>query len=81
MYLVNAKIFRTFLDKKNIATDAIVATLPCIVEYNKDGVLMAKVEVTNKREFKMLQDGANKYWIRGDEWQMVDGKPVMGLRY
>lgn len=68
MLLVTSQIFKDFLIKNNIETNAVISIVPCIVEYKKGGKLMAKVEVLNKRNFKLLLNGLNKYWIRGSEF-------------
>ena len=89
MYLVDHKVFMTFLNKKALAKNdlPILKAVPAIVEYKRDGVIMAKVEVMSIAEFnyllkygKIQKSSQNKYWIRGEEWKIVDGKPVMELK-
>lgn len=81
MYLVDSKIFKTFLDKNNLVGQIIPkpSAVPCIIEFISGSVIKAKVEVKNFNEFvdvvkfnRNVNVPVNKYWIRGDEWA-VDG--------
>lgn len=101
MYLVDFDIFNEFIDKKGIANNdvPVCEVTPAIIEYRKEGVLMAKVEVVSFAEFNFLKKNANskrpilerkkksksksenKYWIRGNEWEIIDNNPVMKLSY
>ncbi len=79
MYLVDTPVFKSFIDKNNLSEGYIPkpAVLPCIIEFNRTGVLKAKVEVSSYEEFlavvkfdkEISQQPKNKYWIRGDEWE------------
>lgn len=76
MYPLDFKDFKEFLDKENINDQAIITTTPCIVQYVRDGVVKAKVEVVDLKAFKWNEKfglksfakSRNKYWIRGAEW-------------
>jgi hypothetical protein len=79
MYLVDPDIFKQFLDKNKLAEGYIPnpANVPCIIEFNRDNVIAAKVEVLSINEFShVVKQGSglsgipkNKYWIRGKEWE------------
>lgn len=96
MYLVSFEIFNEFITKKELTKNdiPICKTLPCIIEYKKGDIVMAKVEVINISEFKFLmkyagklginkgsKDRKNKYWIRGNEWETVNNQVVQKLEY
>lgn len=79
MYLVDPDVLKSFLDKNNLASGVIPKPegLPCIIEFNSQGVLKAKIEVSNFDEFlavvkfgkDITEKPKNKYWIRGNEWR------------
>lgn len=88
MYLTDFKIFRQFLMNKNMDVDTVPAcnNIPAIVIYKRGEVLLAKVEVTDYAAFqfqlrnpKSQSDNTNKYWIRGQEWPVENGKPVQKM--
>lgn len=77
MYLVNYKEYCDFLNSENIAfNQAVITTVPCIVEFRRGEILKAKVEVVDKSVYKWnniyglknFKESLNKYWIRGKEW-------------
>ena len=85
MYLVDYKLFSEFLSKKGIQDNApLLEEVPAIIEYRKDNILLAKIEVVSMPELKHLRiyggkQNKNKFWVRGNEWQTVDNKLVMKL--
>jgi hypothetical protein len=88
MYLVDHKTFNEFVIKNGLDKNEppIVEATPFILEYKRNGIMMAKIEMVNIPEFKYLKkyqkiQGAekNKYWIRGNEWEVRDGSPIMKL--
>jgi len=96
MYPVSFEIFSEFLTKKGLAKNDIpfYKTTPCIIEYKKGDIVMAKVEVMSVSEFKFLMKYAgklgatrkpierkNKYWIRGDEWEVINNEVIKELKY
>ena len=90
MYLVDFKVFRQFLINKKMDVDTLPAcdNIPAIVVYKRGETLLAKVEVYNYADFKFQiqhpgtgHKSQNKYWIRGKEWQVVNGKQIQELIY
>jgi len=90
MYLVEYPIFNEFVSKNGLDKNEppILERVPFILEYKREGKMMAKIEMSSIEEFKFLKKypntydpkkSKNKYWIRGNEWKIVDGKPVMDL--
>ena len=85
MYLVDYKIFSDFLLKKGIQDNApLLKEIPAIIEYRKGDILLAKIEVVNFSELKHLRiyggkQSKNKFWIRGDEWEVVHNKQTTEL--
>jgi hypothetical protein len=85
MYLVDYKLFSEFLSKKCIQDNApLLEEIPAIIEYRKDNILLAKIEVVSMPELKHLRiyggrQNKNKFWIRGNEWQLIDNQPLMKL--
>jgi hypothetical protein len=90
MYLVDYTTFNTFITKNGLDKNEppIVVAAPFILEYKRDGVMMAKVEMVSIEEFKFFKKypnsaktmkSKNKYWIRGDEWKVIDGKVIQAL--
>lgn len=90
MYLVDFRTFRNFVSKKNLWHPLPpFTTLPVILEYKSGDKLIAKIEVISLKELKFLSMNKdvnpdinklkNKYWIRGEEWPMVNGMQVKKL--
>ena len=90
MYLVHYKIFNEFVTKNGLKKNEppIVEATPFILEYKRNGIMMAKIEMASVEEFKFLKKypktfnpnkAKNKYWIRGNEWEVKDGNPIMKL--
>ena len=79
MYLVKYPLFIQFVSKNGLDKDLpIIEQAPFILEYKRDGKMMAKVEMSSIEEFKFLKrypttydpkKSVNKYWIRGNEWE------------
>lgn len=91
MYLVDYKIFNEFVIKNGLDKNEppIVEVTPFILEYKRNGVMLAKIEMASVEEFKFLKKypktfnpdkAKNKYWIRGNEWEAKDGNLIMMLR-
>lgn len=81
MYLVDYKEFTSFLTSESITfNQAVITTVPCIVEFRRKEILKAKVEVVDKSVYKWnniyglknFKESRNKYWIRGKERVRVD---------
>lgn len=78
MYLVSFKEFNDFIIKKELDKEPpIFEKEPFILEYKRNGIMMAKIEMSSIGEFKHLRNNKlsgnigttkNKYWIRGEEW-------------
>jgi len=92
MYLVDYKIFNEFVNKNELGKNEIpvIRNLPAIIEYKRNGVIMAKIEVLSLNELKFLKNKTlntslkstiNKYWIRGNEWKTIDNQQVKELCY
>lgn len=92
MYLVSYDVFNEFMAKNELGKNEmpIVRNLPAIIEYKRNGVIMAKIEVLSLNELKYLKtkqantsikNSINKYWIRGNEWKVIDNQVVKGLNY
>jgi hypothetical protein len=89
MYLVDYKIFNEFVTKSELGKNEIpiIRNLPAIIEYKRNGVIMAKIEVLSLNELKFLKNNnlikrtINKYWIRGNEWKTIDNQQVKELCY
>lgn len=91
MYLVNFDIFNTFIKKNELdkKEPPIIEDVPFILEYKRNGAMMAKIEMSSINEFKFFKrypniaakktDSKNKYWIRGNEWEIVNGKTIEKL--
>ncbi|MDR3706381.1 MAG: hypothetical protein P4L28_10795 [Paludibacteraceae bacterium] len=91
MYLVDFPIFQEFVSKNGLdKNQPIIEATPFILEYKRDGVMMAKIEMSSIEEFKFLQKypatynpqkSKNKYWIRGNEWIVINGQQIQELNY
>jgi hypothetical protein len=90
MYLVDFPIFDAFM-KKNCIYDkdiAIMPDCPFILEFRRGNIMIAKIEMSSIEEYRFLKRypktyklkmSKNKYWIRGNEWGIVNGKPLQQL--
>ena len=69
MYLVDFKSFNEFISKKGLLEHSVptCAVTPAIIEFRKDGVLMAKVEVVDFKVFNFLMKFA----------KLLSSKPVI----
>jgi len=90
MYLVDFKTFREFLKRKGQWDKPlpVIKETPCILEYREGDKLLGKVEVVNLDQFLFLIkypnssiESKNKYWIRGEEWRVVNSKQIQELIY
>lgn len=89
MYLVGFKEFDKFLTNKSVSKEFITSeSTPFILEFKRDGVMLAKVEMSNIDEYKFLQKypnsynpktSKNKYWIRGQEWECINDCQIQKL--
>ena len=88
MYLVDFKAFDLFCKKNKLYENEmpITNTPPFILEFKKGDVLMAKIEMSNIGEYNFLRKFGtsktldNKYWVRGEEWIIKDGKQIQQLK-
>ena len=57
MYLVDYKIFNEFVTKNGLDKNEppIIEAAPFILEYKRDGIIMAKIEMSSVEEFKFLK--------------------------
>lgn len=78
MYLVKPEIFKQFLDNEKVKQELQNKPnrIPCIIEFRRNQVILAKVEVMDYIEFekvvksqKVKTPTINKYWVRGKEWE------------
>lgn len=93
MYLVDFMTFKKFIDSINLSISNQIlpdCPVPFILEYKRDGIVMAKVEMLSVNEFRFLMKyprshskkiSVNKYWIRGKEWDVDEyGNQIKELR-
>jgi len=92
MYLVDFNTFNEFISKKGLDKDEppLIWQTPFILEYKRDDIILAKVEMSSIEEFKFLKRNKgkinskttkNKYWIRVNEWESINNQLVMKLEY
>jgi hypothetical protein len=78
MYLVSFKEYKEYLKEENIDSKCAVNHAPCIVQFLRSDIMKAKIEVVDLAVFKwnekfgdkFFKESANKYWIRGKEWEV-----------
>ena len=77
MYNVKPNIFQEFLQNSKLPVnlEKEPMQIPCIIQFMRGDVIMAKVEVLNFDEFQKvlskqeINKKDNTYWIRGKEWK------------
>lgn len=99
MYLVDFDTFSKFIKAKGFTDQVQASPVGSILEFRRDNVLYAKVEIYSFQQFNFLRKfgqnlskktlierrknrkkvNENKFWIRGEEWQVIDNQSVMKL--
>jgi GTP cyclohydrolase III len=89
MYNVKPNIFQEFLQNSKLLVNLEKEPnqIPCIIQFMRGDIIMAKVEVLNFDEFQKVVSGQeinkkdNTYWIRGKEWEKdPQGNPIQELK-
>ena len=89
MYNVKPNIFQEFLQNSKLPVNLEKEPnqMPCIIQFMRGAIIMAKVEVLNFDEFQKVVSGQeinkkdNTYWIRGKEWEKdPQGNPIQELK-